>query len=144
MDLRLRLADDALERWENDFGHWVVDEASRVLVADQEGVLVGFVTAGLWRPPPIYASIEEVYINELYVTPTARGQGIGRGLVEAVRAWAEAWPVQRLRIGVLAANAGGQAFWRRLEAQPFSVAFTIDLGAPDGPEPAPKKARLGF
>ncbi len=143
MDPRFGVAGDALERWSNDFEYWLADEQSRVFVAEQEGGLVGFVTACLWEPPPLYAASEEVYINELYVV--LRGQGVGRRLVEAVKAWAETLPVKRLRIGVLAANTEGRAFWERQHAQPLSLTLTIDLEKPTAPAKVEKKkARLGF
>jgi len=145
MDPRFGVAGDALERWLNDFRYWLVDEQSRVFVAEHAGVLVGFVTASLWEPPPIYALGEEVYINELYVVAKLRGQGVGRRLFEAVKAWAEALPVERLRLGVLAANTEGRAFWERQQAQPLSLTLTIDLEKSDAPAKVEKKkARLGF
>ena len=73
VEARFDIADDALERWTNDFAHWVDDALNRVFVAEREGVVVGFVTASLWKPLPIYAEIQEVYINELYVVSEARG-----------------------------------------------------------------------
>ncbi len=145
MDPRFGVAGDALERWSNDFEYWLVDEQSRVFVAEHAGVLVGFVTACLWEPPPLYAISEEVYINELYVVVGLRGQGVGRRLVEAVKAWAEVLPVGRLRIGVLAANTAGRAFWQRQQAQPLSLTLTIDLEKSVAPAKVEKKkARLGF
>ena len=145
MDPRFGVADDALERWSNDFEYWLVDEQSRVFVAEQEGVLVGFVTACLWEPPPLYAVSEEVYINELYVVVGLRRQGVGRRLFEAVKAWAEALPVERLRLGVMAANIAGRGFWQRQHAQPLSLTLTIDLEQSVAPAKVEKKkARLGF
>jgi len=145
MDPRFGVAGDALERWLNDFRYWLVDEQSRVFVAEQEGALVGFITACLWEPLPLYAVSEEVYINELYVVAELRGQGVGRRLVEAVKAWAEDLPVGRLRIGVLAANTAGRAFWERQHAQPLSLTLTIDLEKSVAPAKVEKKkARLGF
>ena len=145
MDPRFSVAADALERWSNDFDYQLDDEQSRVFVAEGEGGLVGFVTACLWQPPPIYAVSEEVYINELYVVPEARGQGVGYGLVEAVREWAEEAPVGRMRLGVLAANTEGRAFWERQHARPLSMTLTIDLKPSVAPaKTEKKKARLGF
>ena len=142
---RFDVAEDALERWTNDFEHWLRDEQFRIVVAEHAGGVVGFITASLWQPAPIYALVEEVYINELYVLPEARGEGIGRRLVEAIREWAAAYPVCRLRIGVLAANAQGRAFWEHLQARPFLLTLTIEIASPASSEdPTPKRAPLGF
>ncbi len=145
MEPRFGIADDALERWKNDFSHWVYDAQYSIFVAEQEGRIIGFVTASLWKPVPIYAQVEEVYLNELYVVEKERGQGLGRRLVEAVKAWAETLGVARLRIGVMAANAEGRAFWERLEAQPFMQTLTMELSQkPEGRQEIKKKRRLGF
>lgn len=145
MDPRFGVADDALERWSNDFGAWLGDEHTRIFVAERGDVLVGFIAACLWEPPPIYAVSEEVYVTEIYVAPDARGQGVGGRLLAVVKAWAEALPVERLRVGVLAANADGRAFWERQHAQPFSLTLTIELAASTPSVKAEKKkARLGF
>lgn len=145
LDARFDVADDALERWMNDFAYWVGDEHFRVFIAERGVDIVGFATASLWRPLPVFAGTEDVSLNELYVVPEARKEGIGRRLVEAVKAWAASIAAGRLRIGVLAANAEGRAFWARMQAQPLSLTLTIelDVGA-DGGKEIKKKTRLGF
>ncbi len=144
LDPRFGAADDALERWQNDFPYWLHDDGRRLFVAELAGDLAGFVSAHRWAPPPVYAEADEVYIDELYVTPSARGQGLGGRLVEAVRAWAETLGAERLRVGVLAANAAGRAFWERQQARPFAVTFTIELQDRAAPAQEKKRGRLGF
>lgn len=143
LDVRFGVADDALERWTNDFPYWLHDEGRRFFVAEHGEQIVGFLTAHGWSPSPIYAEALEVYISELYVVPEVRQQHAGADLVAAVRVWAETLGASRLRIGVLAANESGQAFWRQQEAVPFSVTYTIPLDQRKK-ERAPKPRRLGF
>ncbi len=141
LDVRFRVAEDALMRWRNDFPHWIRDSSRCLFVAVLDGEVVGFVTAQRWTPPPVYAGPTEVHVNELYVRPEARGRGAGRRLLQAVRAWAEETGAERLRLTVLAANEEGQAFWRHLEAHPFALTMTIDLE----PDPRPQgERRIGF
>ncbi|MDQ7040695.1 MAG: GNAT family N-acetyltransferase [Rhodothermus sp.] len=120
-------AADARRRWRNDFMLWVRDRMYRLLVAEHSRELIGFISAHQWSPPPIYRQELEVYINELYVLPGYRRQGIGAQLVAAVRAWAQEIGAVRLRLGVLAANREGLAFWERQQARPFSITLTIPL-----------------
>lgn len=145
LDPRFAVADDALARWSNDFPYGIVDEQTRIFVADQEGTLVGFIAAHLWTPPPIYTGVVEGYIDELYVVPEARRQGVGERLVEAVKTWAATVPACRLRVGVLAANAAGLAFWERLQAHTLAVTLTIEVAASSESVPkATQRTRLGF
>jgi len=144
LDPRVAVADDALVRWSNDFPYAVAREQARIFVADQEGTLVGFISARLWTPLPIYAETTEGYIDELYVVPEARRQGVGARLVQAVKAWAAAVPAGQLRVGVLAANADGLAFWERMQAHPLAVTLTLEVAASDPAREVTHKTRLGF
>lgn len=155
-DPRLGVADDALERWQNDYAMWLNDGSRCLSVAapddddDASGDdIVGFVAAEQWGPPPIYAEASEVYLTELYVMPAARRNGIGRQLVGAVRKWAEAKGAVRIRLRALVRNEAGQAFWAAQQAEPLSTVFTIDLNpdaASDDESDDESKAsrRIGF
>ena len=144
LDERFGVAEDALERWANDFPYWLHDESRRFFVAEQNEEIIGFLTAQHWVPSPIYAEALEVYISELYIVPDARQQHGGAKLVAAVRAWAETLGACRLRIGVLAANESGKAFWQQQEAVPFSVTYTLPLDTSQNFNPPKPRRRLGF
>ena len=149
-DPRLGVADDALERWHNDYGMWLSDGSRQMFVAEGEGdesadEVVGFVTAEQWGAPPIYADAPEVYLNELYVTPEARRNGLGRQLVGAVRTWAEGKGAARIRLRALARNEAGQAFWAAQGAEPFSTVLTMELRPETEDKPRSKEQRrIGF
>lgn len=142
LDDRFAPAADARTRWAADWPERVRDDGRRILVAERGEALVGFVTAARWWPAPVYAGGGEVYVDELYVEPGARGEGVGTRLVEAVRAWSEASGAVRLRLGLLAANGDGRRFWARQGARAFTETHTIDL-APQASE-AVKDRRIGF
>jgi GNAT superfamily N-acetyltransferase len=147
-DARFQLADDIRERFENDFPVWVGDETQRTLVAEradgEAGALVGFATAHRWGPPPIYAEASEVFVDEFYVVPDARRQGVARRLVAALRDWADELEADRLRLRVMYANEAGRAFWRSVGGAPFSVAMTLELDRDRGEKEPPKRRRFGF
>ena len=133
LDGRHRPSASAQERWQNDFREWVESEAHRVFVAEAGGVLVGLVTAHPYWPSPMYEQELEVYITELVVDPACRSGGVGARLVEAVRAWARAQGVTRIRTGVLSRNEGGRAFWRREGAEDFFTTVTLSVDGAAGP-----------
>ena len=74
------------------------------LVATQNGEILGYAYAGPFRPRPAYRySLED----SIYVAPAAVGRGIGRRLLEALLARAEAWGARQM-VAVIgdAANHG--------------------------------------
>ena len=51
------------------------------MVAEHAGTVLGFAYAGPFRPRPAYRFIVE---DSIYVAPEAKGQGIGRQLMETL------------------------------------------------------------
>lgn len=127
MDSRVMPSNDALLRWKNDFPTWIRDESRRIFIAEEDGILQGFITALQWAPPPIYMDCSEVYINELYVVPHNRGCGIGTRLFYAVKGWTLSTAAVRIRLRMLASNKRGEHFWKKLSALPFSITMTIEM-----------------
>lgn len=144
LDERFGVAEDARARWENDFTYWLSDRTRVALVAESGGEIYGFLTAHEWSPPPIYADSFEVYINELFVRPESRRQGIGSLLVEKVSRWAQSVGAYRLRLGTLAANEAARTFWKRQRALEFSLTLTIDLEQPTVEKEDLPRRKIGF
>lgn len=77
---------------------WEAFDASRLphprLVAEVEGDVAGWVAASAVSARPVYRGVVE---HSIYVDPAARGRGVGRALLEAFVAAAEAagiWTIQ--------------------------------------------------
>ena len=134
LDLRYRLAVDAADRWAHDFPEWLRSEHHGLWVAESEaGELVGLLTAHAGWPVPVYAPVSFVHVDDLFVHPSVRGQGLGAALLDAVRAWATQIGAEEVRAGVLAANVAGHDFWTEQGAQPFSSMVIIPLAERNGP-----------
>lgn len=145
VEQRVAMAEDALDRWRNDFPLWLDDSTRKFLVVEVEGTIAGFAHAHRWGPPPILADSAEVYIDDVYVAADFRGEGHGNALVEALRSWAESLSADRLRLGVLAENTTGRTFWEAQGAQPLALTYTIELDTSDGPDDSARtKRRIGF
>jgi GNAT superfamily N-acetyltransferase len=143
-DDRMGVADDALDRWQNDFPVWLEDETARIYVAEGEGEVVGFAAARRWGPPPIYEESSEVYLDELYVRPDDRRYGYGTQLVHAVRDWADQLGARRLRLRVLVANEAARAFWSAQDAVPLSLTLTIEGEEDEDETPDEGSKKIGF
>lgn len=116
-------ASDADARWAVTFRDLVDDPSSALLVAEADGQVVGFVVAEPHAEAPVYASVPEVYVGELYVVPEARRHGVARALLDAVAAWAAGQGAERLRFAVLWDNAPSRRMVEAWGATPQAVTF---------------------
>ena len=76
--------------------------------------------------PSIYVEGLEAYLQELYVVPELRGQGIGRALLEAAMGRAREAGAEYMDLGTSEDDTGARALYE-------SAGFTNREGGPDGP-----------
>lgn len=145
VDERFTPADDAQVRWRNDYAEWLERESRRLFVAIVDGGVCGFVTAERASSAPIFRPRSEVYIDELYVYPEVRRQGLATALVGAVREWADEIGAQRIRAGVIASNNEARGFWEAVGGAPMTMTMSIELGRDAETSPsAAGRRRIGF
>jgi ribosomal protein S18 acetylase RimI-like enzyme len=103
------------------------------------------------RPVGLVAAIElvpgELELVSMWVRPEARGRQVGSALVEAIMAYARAWPVPRVHLWVTETNQAGRRLYERCgfaatgERQPLpsdpalmelAMARAVDPGAGQG------------
>jgi GNAT superfamily N-acetyltransferase len=90
------------------------DPDSVLLVAEEDGQLVGFGSARVLRRPPIFAETARGEIEALFVREPARRAGTGRAVAERLLAWLAERGLARAALQVASGNAEGQRFWRAL------------------------------
>ncbi|WP_225047712.1 GNAT family N-acetyltransferase [Lacticaseibacillus kribbianus] len=98
------------------FRDYIQDPASAVLVAVENGTLLGFalvVTASTGVEAEAVAH-RFAYVPALYVAPAARRGGVGRALVDAVTAWQTAHDLEFLQLDVLGDNLAARQFYASL------------------------------
>jgi GNAT superfamily N-acetyltransferase len=97
------------ERWRE---HLRLGEDRHILLARENGVAAGYMNAGIVRSPSVF---EETFcqIGDAYVRPDLRRRGLGADLLSQVEVWARTRGVQEARLGVVAANQIGMAFWTK-------------------------------
>jgi ribosomal protein S18 acetylase RimI-like enzyme len=109
----LPLRPDAEEIWKRENASRLDTALATVLVAEQDGALVGFLAAQTKRLPPYLATGNPKigYISAVYVDPAARRGRLGRALVDAALAWFARAEVSSIELQVIATNETARGFW---------------------------------
>ena len=91
---------------------------------DGEGNLQGFVFCSILRLAPEYTCRGEAsvgYLNDLYVAPAARGQGLARKLTAYAENWLREQEVSVMELQVLGKNEKAQEFWKKQGMEPIGL-----------------------
>lgn len=76
--------------------------------------------------PSFWTGELDAYLEELYVTPERRGQGLGRALMERAMEFAREQGATRMDLGTSTDDTAARALYEKL-------GFTNDERPPDGP-----------
>ena len=63
------------------------------------------------------------YVDDLYVRPESRGQGVASALADRAEAWMAESGVEAVELHVLLENPTAAAFWRSRGMEPMSALF---------------------
>ena len=122
-----RLAHEVVSSAE-DFRRAMAEESVRVLIAEMDGEACGF--ALYFFNFSTFLGRRGVYLEDLFVTPSRRGGGIGRALLARLAAIAKAEDCARLDWQVLDWNAPAIAFYKGLGAVPLDQWTTFRVAGP--------------
>ena len=112
--------------------HWIAENFERgrstIFAANDDHKMVGF--AQLYPALCSVDLVEYFVLYDLFVTPSARRQGIARALMNAASEWAKAQGAARLDLETARDNYPGQALYRDLgyELDEVFLKFSLDLG----------------
>ena len=87
------------------------DTGATHLIASIDGRDVGLLTIELTSPSPRLCADSQPYIGPTATHPGARGQGVGRALVDAALTWAEVHGYQSVSVDFEPANPLSWPFW---------------------------------
>ena len=112
----------AVRGWVEDSLDHAEDRNHAVLVAEDDGTVVGFCSLAVETH---WSGSRDVYISALAVDSTREGRGIGRALVAAAQDFARARGVTQLTLLTGAANARARAFYGQLGFHEEDVRLTL-------------------
>jgi len=119
LDSTFSWTEDSLVRYREFAEERLTDPLARLLVAEWDGSVVGFLLAVIASYPPVFTIGKYGSIYDVYVTEDCRGQGIGELLVEDVLSWFRGHGLTRAELRVHVANDVGRRFWDRMGFTPF-------------------------
>lgn len=93
-------------------------ESSLVLVAEQNGALVGYCFAMLAKYPPVLETRDYGTVYDLAVTQRCRRAGIGEKMYKTAEKWFWEKGIHRIEIRVVVSNEIATTFWRKIGFQP--------------------------
>ena len=131
-----RLHPDAERRFLRWVGEAGEDPRSTVLVAEEQGRLVGFLYAIVERDLPIYLHEEFAVIREWWVEPAFRKRGAGRSLIDLAIKELAGVGVCQLRVRTGAGDADARALLGRCGFRAGTCEMVKDLQPGTGPSEA--------
>ncbi|GIH13717.1 GNAT family N-acetyltransferase [Rugosimonospora africana] len=110
------------------YGAVITTQHAACWVAVLDGRTVGYLVARVNGPYPT-RPIKVGELENVFVEPDYRGQGVGTGLVAAFARWAADSGAQRLAVTAYAANERAIAFYRRHGFTPRSLSLESGVDA---------------
>ncbi len=108
------LVPDAEQLFRRHMALVLADDKCHVVVAEQDGELIGFVNGGMHENAPVFVERYVGEISSAVVTARSRRQGVGTLLVDAILTWFRERGVKVVTLGAATANPIAQSFWHKM------------------------------
>jgi GNAT superfamily N-acetyltransferase len=102
-------------------------EESCVLVAEQNGQIVGHSLAFISEFPPVISIKEYGIFQELAVTAGCRRSGIGKGLFNETLNWFRKHGIKHVEVQVSIFNELSMTFWRKMGFRPYLETLCMEI-----------------
>jgi GNAT superfamily N-acetyltransferase len=113
-DSRFRFSANAPREVEKHLLETLRSRASRVLVGEAEGRVIGYIVGEVHARRPIYPVGDYGFITDICVSAVWRRKGVGRTLVAALERWFETQRVTSIELFAAALNPESIAFWAQM------------------------------
>jgi ribosomal protein S18 acetylase RimI-like enzyme len=107
------LVDDATEIFKRFFETNVRSRNKKVIVAEEDGKIIGYMMGAIERRPPVFKITHRAFITDAGVTARRRNLGIGTKLFNAFSSWAKEKGMKFISLAVVYKNEIGIEFWKK-------------------------------
>ncbi|MGE5264342.1 MAG: N-acetyltransferase family protein [Acidobacteriota bacterium] len=108
------LAPQAEDRFRDHVVELVQDQAKCVLLAEDEGHAIGFISGAVQENPPVFLEKSVGHIGSAVVTADSQRGGVGTRLVSAMMEWFRERGVRFVDLSAATGNPAALEFWRRM------------------------------
>lgn len=127
-ELMFRASEHGAEFYETSILSRLPDPQTRVLVADVDGEVVGYVLGMLVNiTPEMFAPIRSGFLADISVTEAYRRQGIGRELVERLVLWFQSQDVTYFEWHVSEKNQNAVKFWKSIGGETIMLRMRTNI-----------------
>ena len=117
----------AYENFDAEVQSWLEDKDTRVLVAEEDGKLIGYIR-GVVEDAPTFASVKRIgVVYDTFVAEEFRKKGIGKKLFAELLAWFREQGVKNVELNVDARNPAAIALWRKSGFKDYKLRMRLDL-----------------
>jgi len=127
LDARFALSEDADDAFLSYAEAARTRDDYRLRVAEVEKTVVGFAVSCILPNSPVYKTRWIGYINDISVTSSQRGRGIGELLVDDAVWWLKRNGAESVEVYVARMNEGAQRFWRKVGGREYLDRLSVEL-----------------
>jgi ribosomal protein S18 acetylase RimI-like enzyme len=100
---------------------------SFLFVAESASKTIGFISGELREGSPTFQAKTWASVDDVFVEPDYRSLGVGRALLESVKAWAREKGADGVSLQVAAANERGRKFYEALGFREISIYEVLEF-----------------
>lgn len=122
-------ANDGHIRYAQRLRYGLNDTYQRILVAEENGEIIGYVTGMIVDiVPEMFLEEKAGMIGDIYVQPSRRNQGTGKALMQTMKDWFKLRGITYYELSVASSNPAGIRFWQEtMQGKPIMLRMRAAL-----------------
>lgn len=116
-----RLSRNGQARWAEHLRERVAEPSTKLIVADEDGELIGFMLCLLYPGRPIFDEKAVGVISDAFVREDRRQKGVMKEMLRVALKWFHKNKMKAVEISVSASNLEGRSAWGQLGFKPLMV-----------------------